>query len=147
MNRIFCGSKAEADALNAYVKLTRAAEKISTETHRHLSKAGLTDSQFSVLEAIYHLGPLSQREIAKKVLKSHGNITMVINNLEKRGLVERKRNSADRRFFSIELTGEGEILIDRIFPQHTAGIVRCFNSLTPAEQYELARLCRKLGLG
>jgi len=147
MKRTFCSNRAEVDALNTYVKLTRATEKITAETHRHLASADLTYSQFGVLEAIYHLGPLSQREIAKKVLKSHGNITLVINNLEKRNLVVRKCNPTDRRFFSVDLTAEGDALIKKVFPRHAAGIVRSFGRLTPAEQHELARLCRKLGRG
>lgn len=147
MQRTFHGNKTETDALNTYVKLVRVTEKITTATHRHLTDVDLTFSQFGVLEAIYHLGPLCQREIAKKILKSHGNITLVINNLEKRKLVKRRRNEADRRFFSIELTVEGETLIQGIFPRHVAGIVKCFAPLTAAEQHELARLSRKLGTG
>ena len=50
-------------ALNTYTKLMRAAESITARTHRHLSSKGLTISQFGVLEALYHLGPLSQKEI------------------------------------------------------------------------------------
>ena len=141
-----CGSKAEADALNIYLKLVRATDKITSETHRHLAAFGLTSSQFAVLEAIFHLGPLSQREIAHKILKSHGNITMVINNLLKRNLVARQRDDFDRRLYSVALTDQGGALVRTIFPRHTEKIVHCLNSLTPAERHELGRLCRKLGL-
>jgi len=147
MQNPFCGSKAEADALNAYLKLVRATEKVTTESHRHLSVVDLTSSQFAVLEALHHLGPLSQREIARKILKSHGNITLVINNLAKRNLVERRPCSSDRRAFSIELTETGAALIKKIFPHHAAGIAKSLSPLTAAEQHELARLCRKLGTG
>jgi len=146
MKKTFSGSQTEADALNTYLKLFRAAEKISVATHRHLTEAGLTSSQFAVLEACYHLGPLSQREIARKILKSHGNVTLVISNLEQRGLVERQRNQEDRRFYSVKLTGQGEALIEKVFPRHVYEIVRSLSPLTAAEQHELARLCRKLGM-
>lgn len=146
MKRSFHSSKPEADALNAYIKLMRASEKLSAVTHRHLTDHNLTNSQFAVLEALYHLGPLCQQEIGSKIQKSRGNVTTVINNLEKRKLIERQRNSDDRRFFRVALTALGERLASEVFPQHIAGIVRSFGSLTPAEQHELARLCRKLGL-
>jgi MarR family transcriptional regulator, 2-MHQ and catechol-resistance regulon repressor len=98
----YTGAKDEMRALNAYVKLTRASKTVSSRIHRHFGDAGLTVSQFGVLEAIYHVGPLSQAELAKKILKSTGNITMVIDNLEKRGLVRRERKQGDRRYYAVQ---------------------------------------------
>ena len=99
------GSRDEVRALSAFVKLIRASESVSARIHRHLADAGLTVSQFGVLEALYHLGPLSQSEIAKKVLKSTGNITLVIDNLEKRDLVKRERQKEDRRYYAVRGAG------------------------------------------
>ena len=140
------GNQKEIRALRTYVKLMRAAESVTARTHRHLSSTGLTISQFAVLEALYQLGPLSQREIGQKILRSSGNITMVIDNLEKRGLVRRERNEADRRFFIVHLTDKGYNLIDKIFPPHAAVIAEDLGALTAAEQDALGRLCKKLGL-
>lgn len=140
------GTKEEVKALSAFVKLTRASEAISTRVHQHLGEAGLTVSQFGVLEAIYHIGPLSQAELAKKILKSTGNITMVIDNLEKRGLVKRERKEGDRRYYAVTLTPAGQKLISGIFPRHAGKIVESMNVLTKAEQEKLGQLCRKLGL-
>jgi MarR family 2-MHQ and catechol resistance regulon transcriptional repressor len=136
----------EAKALNTYVKLMRATESVTARAHRQLSSFGLTISQFGVLEAIYHLGSMSQSEIGQKILRSSGNMTMVIDNLEKRKLVRRERNRADRRFFFIHLTDEGKKLISSIFPSHAAKIARELDVLTPAEQQTLGKLCKKLGL-
>ena len=140
------GNKTETRALKTYVKLMRAAESVTARTHRHLSSTGLTISQFAVLEALYQLGPLSQREIGQKILRSSGNITMVIDNLEKSGLVRRERNEADRRFYIVHLTDKGYKLIDKIFPPHAAVIAEDLGALTAAEQDALGRLCKKLGL-
>ena len=140
------GNKAETRALRTYVKLMRAAESVTARTHRHLSSTGLTVSQFAVLEALYQLGPLSQREIGEKILRSSGNITMVIDNLEKNGWVRRERNEADRRFFIVHLTDNGYNLINKIFPPHAAVITKDLGVLTAAEQDALGRLCKKLGL-
>jgi MarR family 2-MHQ and catechol resistance regulon transcriptional repressor len=124
----------------------RAAESMTTRAHRHLSSFGLTISQFGVLEALHHLGPLSQKDLGQKILRSSGNITMVIDNLEKRGLVRRKRDRQDRRFFIVHLTKEGNKLIQKIFPTHAAVISNELSVLTAAEQKTLGALCKKLGL-
>ena len=133
-------------ALNSYTKLMRAAETVTSRVGRTMSAAGLTISQFGVLEALYHKGPLCQRDIAAKILKSTGNITMVIDNLEKQGLVRRERTSEDRRFLTIRLTAQGETLISKVFADVETAIVGEMGALTTDEQDMLGRLCKKLGL-
>jgi MarR family transcriptional regulator, 2-MHQ and catechol-resistance regulon repressor len=146
MHKKYDKNNREHKALRTYVKLMRAAESVTARIHEHLSSNGLTLSQFAVLEALYHSGPLSQREIGQKILRSSGNITMVIDNLEKNGLVQRRRNQADRRLFIIHLTDSGYNLIRNIFPPHAQVIAKELGVLTAAEQDALASLCKKLGL-
>lgn len=141
------GTESEIRALNAYIKLMRATESVTARLTNFLQNEGLTISQFGVLEALYHLGPLNQRAIGEKMLKSGGNITTVIDNLEKRDLVKRRRCAEDRRVVYAHLTDEGYSLIAIYFPQHVAEIEREMNTLTPNELEELGRLCKKLGLG
>ena len=126
-------NKNEIHALNTFVKLIRAAETVSSRAHGHLRGCGLTVSQFGVLEALYHLGPMCQKDIAKKILKSTGNITTVIDNLEKQGLVRRERSDEDRRYFIILLTAAGVHIIKKIFPGHATQITALMNKLTMAE--------------
>lgn len=102
------GTEAEIRALDAYIKLSRAADSLTARIHRHLDASRLTISQFGVLEAIFHLGPLTQRDLAQKLLKSGGNMTLVIDNLEKRGLVRRDRQQKDRRCILVHLTKAGQ---------------------------------------
>ena len=139
------GPEEEVRALGAYVKLMRAAESTSARLGGLLAEAGLTDGQFGVLEALYHLGSLHQRELGEKLLRSRGNITVVVDNLERRGLVRRQRQAEDRRCVAVHLTPEGQRLIRAVFPRHAAQVARTLAVLTPAEQEELGRLCRKLG--
>ena len=141
------GPPAEKRALEAYVKLRRAEETVTGNLVRDMTKAGLTESQFGVLEALHHIGPLCQRELAGKLLKTSGNITMVIDNLEKSGWVQRQREQNDRRVVTVRLTGGGSRLIKRLFPRHARAVKAQMGALTVAEQKELARLCRKLGIG
>lgn len=139
------GTPAETRALDTYIKLRRAVNALSLREGEEMRKAGLTESQFGVLEALLHLGPLCQRELADKVLKSAGNMTTVVDNLERRSFVERKREGDDRRVVTVHLTKSGKQLIQGIFPSVVAVLVGGFSALTASEQEQLAALCRRLG--
>lgn len=139
------GSPAEVLALGTYVKLARAAESLTSRLAPRLAEHDLTTSQFGVLEALYHLGPMHQCELAQRILKTSGNMTLVIDNLEKRGLARRERSESDRRFIRVHLTDAGHDLIERIFPDHAGAIISELAVLTAEEQRQLGQLCRRLG--
>ncbi len=132
--------------LNTFIKLVRAAESVSSRVESHFASLGLTVSQFGILDALCHLGPLFQKDLARKILKSGGNVTMVIDNLEKRGLVERVRDESDRRHYLVRPTQAGERLIKDFFPGHVSRIVKEMSILTRTEQKTLGDLCKKIGL-
>ncbi len=133
-------------ALDTFIKFTRASSALESYLFHDGILEGLTPSQFGVLETLYHLGPLCQGEISHKLLKSTGNITLVLDNLEKRGLIERQRSREDRRMVTIVLTEAGRELIERVFPRQAALIAEAFSPLSPEEQRTLGELCKKLGL-
>jgi MarR family 2-MHQ and catechol resistance regulon transcriptional repressor len=139
------GTAAEIAALNAYIKLQRAAEAVAGRVHALLPPE-LTSSQFGVLEALHHIGPLCQGELAEKLLKSNANLTLVVDNLEKSGLVARARDPADRRFVVVKLTDRGQRLIARLFPRIARQVADELKLLSPAELDELGRLCKRVGL-
>lgn len=142
----YAGTLEAQRALNAYIALMRASDSVSARVHRHLAAAGLSISQFGVLEILYHLGPLSPRDLCSKLLRSSGNVTLILDNLEKRDLIRRERDQRDRRMVTIHLTEAGQELIAEVFPRQVDAIQADLSVLTPAEQDELRRLCRKLGL-
>lgn len=137
---------ARTAALDAYVKLVRASESVSARAHAPLA-GELTFTQFGVLEALFHRGPLSAGELAEKILKSPGNLTLVLANLERDGLVVRERDRADARRWIVSLTPAGRKRIGALFPRIAAAIAAEFAHLTSAEQAMLGELCKKLGLG
>jgi MarR family 2-MHQ and catechol resistance regulon transcriptional repressor len=132
-------------ALSTYVKLMRAANSARSYASRSLAGANLTLTQFAVLEALYHLGPMSLSDIARKVLTTGGNLTMVVGNLEKLGLARRQICPEDRRVLIVALTPKGKTLLRDIFPRHAAAIVEFLSVLSLEEQGRLGDLCRKLG--
>lgn len=146
MSTHYQGTSEERRALDLYIKLSRAAESVNQRVNRHLQDVHLTVSQFGVLEALYHLGPMTPGVLCDKILRSTGNLTLVIDNLEKRRLVARTQNPEDRRSTIIQLTAGGQALIEEIFPRHVATVVQEMVVLTAEEQSQLAALCRKLGL-
>lgn len=146
MGTYYKGSEREIKSLNAYIKLMRAAETVEARLSRLRAEDGITSSQFLVLEALYHIGPMNQRSLGEKLQKSGSNMVTVIDNLEKRKLVARQRDTADRRHIQVHLTEEGYTFIHRIFPRQLAGIMDEMGILTDEELTELGRMCKKLGL-
>jgi MarR family 2-MHQ and catechol resistance regulon transcriptional repressor len=142
----FDGSREERRAADAYVKLVRCASAVASRLEEDLRARGLNESTFGALEALLHLGPLSPRELGGKLFTSNPNVTKVLDVLEKKGLIVRMRRSdSDRRRVTVQLTPAGVAEAKRAFSSHLAEIVDDLATLTPREQEELARLCKKLG--
>lgn len=139
------GTAEEERALSAFINFMRAADSVVARLDAEIETRGLTHGQFAVLEALFHLGPLNQCDLARKLLRSGGNITVVIDNLEKRGWVRRERQKQDRRMVVVSLTSAGRRLISRIFPKHAAAITAEMSRLSAEEQDTLRALCRNLG--
>jgi MarR family 2-MHQ and catechol resistance regulon transcriptional repressor len=112
---------------------------------RSVEATGMCLSDFGVLEALLHKGPLPVSALGQKVLLTSGSITAAVDRLERAGLVERKDAEDDRRSRIVHLTPEGSKLIRKIFAQHTRDMEQAFSCLAAAERETLAGLLRKLG--
>ena len=141
------GKPTETRTLDTFIKLTRCNNSVLTYLSERNTLDDLTPSQFAVLEALYHLGAMNLGEISAKVLKSGSNLTTVVDNLERDGLVRRERSTADRRVIHIHITDPGRRKIETVLPVHVAALVEAFSVLNPEEQETLGRLCKKLGKG
>jgi MarR family 2-MHQ and catechol resistance regulon transcriptional repressor len=134
------------EAVRAYVKLMRAARAVTASLEHQLAAEGLTGTQLGVLEVILHKGPLTHRELGRKLLISAGNMTDVVDKLEARALVRRVRDAADRRQVRVELTARGRALIGKVFPRHAANIARAMRGLDKNQLRRLGNLLRTLGM-
>jgi MarR family 2-MHQ and catechol resistance regulon transcriptional repressor len=134
-------------ALNTWIKLARAFSTVNGKAVEHLRQNNITQPQFLVIEALGHLGPLKVGQICEKMLVSGGNMTLVLDNLEKQNLTERTHNKEDRRSLIIQLTKEGKKTFDKVFPAHAEYITELMSPLTSDEQKKLGELLKKLGLG
>ena len=143
----FKGSHAEMRTLDTFIKLTRCANSLFARLAERNTLGDITPSQFAVLESLYHLGSMNQGEVSTKVLKSGSNMTTVIDNLERDGLVKRERHEKDRRVINVHLTEAGKKKVEAVLPGHIAALVDEFSVLSASEQQTLAELCKKLGKG
>ncbi|MEA4906838.1 MAG: MarR family transcriptional regulator [Chloroflexi bacterium] len=141
----YSGDPATRLALDTFIKFTRAANAFQARLFQSPNLGDLTPSQFGVLETLYHLGPLCQGELSSKLLTSTGNMTLVLDNLEKRTYVQRVRDQEDRRLVRIHLTPQGEALIREVFPRVAEAIRSDLGVLSAEEQANLGHLCKKLG--
>jgi MarR family transcriptional regulator, 2-MHQ and catechol-resistance regulon repressor len=146
MGTRYKGTEKEMTALNTFIKLVRAAESTISRVNIALTKSNLTESQYAILDALYHIGPLFQKDLGNKLLKTGGNITLVIDNLEKRKLVERERREHDRRYFTIHLTKQGKSLFQKVFPGYLKAVIEEMQKLSRTDQVEMQRLCKVIGL-
>lgn len=146
MGTKYKGTKKEVSILNSFIKLTRAADSVRGRISSVINTSEITESQFYVLDSLYHSGPLTQKDIGEKVFRSGGNITLVIDNLEKQGYVKRVRGKEDRRYFTIHLTRSGKNLMDKIFPGFVKAVKEEMNVLGDMEHKRLQELCKKVGV-
>lgn len=129
--------------LSTLIAFTRAEHKIHNLEYSSIKKSGLTISQFGVLEALYSKGDLRICEIIEKILTTSGNITVVIKNLEKEGLVKRNPDSLDKRSTIISITDKGKNIIEEILPEHIKNINDIFSVLTDEEKILLKSILKK----
>jgi len=133
--------------MSMWVKLARATDTLASLTAKDIDTYGLTVPQFGVIESLGHLGPMKIGEMCSKKLMSGGNITVVVDNLEKQGLVERTKDETDRRAYVLRLTGKGEEKFKEMFPKHAIFIENVVSStLSEDELNQLSALLKKLGL-
>jgi MarR family 2-MHQ and catechol resistance regulon transcriptional repressor len=147
MGTKYQGTAEEILALDTYIKFIRSFDTVKGRIDGQQATGDLSGSQFGTLEMLYHLGPMNQKDIGQKLLISKSNVVTVIDKLEELGFVRRHRSEEDRRHVFVHLTKSGLQEIELILPRHVRAITEAMNRLSPQEQQEFGRLCRKLGLG
>ena len=135
-----------ADSTHLWLLLWRAYDSVREHADRHIASLGLGFSDFAVMEYLLHKGPSPVNIIGAKIRLSSGSITAAIDRLERKGMVERRDDPADRRARIVHLTAEGRKVIECAFADHEAAMERATSGLTPEERTLAISLLRKLGL-
>jgi MarR family 2-MHQ and catechol resistance regulon transcriptional repressor len=140
-------SEEEEKALRVWIALARCYVTFSRAVACKVAEYDLTAPQFGVLEALYHVGPLSLGELAEKLLVTGGNVTYVMDRLEAQELVVRERSGDDRRVVRAHLTTKGRATIEGVFPGHVEFVRGLVNGIDPKDQDTLRDLLKRLGKG
>lgn len=130
--------------LKALIALSRTTQAIHKRSAGLIAKFGLTMSQFTVLEALYHKGNMNINEIIQAVLSSSGNMTVVISNLEKLELITKSVHPDDKRSSLIAITQKGQEVIEEIFPHHLKDLQEVFQVLSQEEKELLIATLKKI---
>ncbi|MEA2206570.1 MAG: MarR family transcriptional regulator, and catechol-resistance regulon repressor [Blastocatellia bacterium] len=132
--------------VHVFLVLWKAARSVEAYAEKSITDLEMCGSDFAVLEALLHKGPLPVNEIGKKILLTSGSITVAVDRLEKRELVERRAHGTDRRAKIVHLTIAGRKLITRIYGEHAGDMeTLAAASLTKAERKTLINLLKKIG--
>ncbi|WP_270567017.1 MarR family winged helix-turn-helix transcriptional regulator [Clostridium beijerinckii] len=130
--------------LKAIIALSRCMQSVNKRELRIIKEGGLTYSQFGVLEVLYHKGDLRVSEILEKTLSTGGNMTVVIDNLAKDNLIERRPDPNDRRASLISISEKGRKLMSGLFPKHVDNLSEIFSPLNIEEKKSLINTLKKL---
>lgn len=135
----------EEEALRALTIFLRASGSVSNMLKKDMQSYGLNPTEFTVMEVLYSKGKQPIQIIGNKVLLASSSITYVIDQLEKKDLVERQVNENDRRVTLVSLTKEGHKLMEDIFPQHTDIICDLFSEVSDDDLLKLSENLKSIG--
>ncbi|HEV2446599.1 MAG TPA: MarR family transcriptional regulator, partial [Candidatus Sulfopaludibacter sp.] len=136
----------QTSGVHLWLILWKAYDTLRAHAECHIHSLGIGFSDFGVLEALLHKGPMPINTLGAKVRLTSGSITALVDRLAQKGLLERREDPADRRTRMVHLTPAGRKLISCAFADHEAAMDRATSGLTPAERAQAADLVRKLGL-
>ena len=148
MNRNHRAASAAEDDLSGihvWLVLWKASRAVEAQALRSIAEFGMVQSDFGVLEALLHLGPLSAKRLGQKVLLTSGSITAAVDRLADRGLVRREDDANDRRACIVHLTAPGRRLIEPAFAQHRAAMDELLAGFAIEDRRALLPLLRRLG--
>ncbi|QKY71051.1 MarR family winged helix-turn-helix transcriptional regulator [Lentibacillus sp. CBA3610] len=132
-------------SLKAFVVLMKASKSVTEYVKKDIDRYNMKTTDFAVLEALYHKGNLTVKQISEAVLINTGSMTYVIDKLEAKDLLERQHCSEDRRVVYIHITEKGKQLMDDIFPQHQEAIEEIFQNITDKEKEKVIDILKRIG--
>jgi MarR family transcriptional regulator, 2-MHQ and catechol-resistance regulon repressor len=135
----------DLSGIHLWLVLWKASRAVEAQAHRSIARFGMVQSDFGVLEALLHRGPLNAKQLGEKVLLTSGSMTAAVDRLADRGLVRREDDADDRRACIVQLTAAGRRLIERAFAQHRAEMEEALEGFPIEERRTLLPLLRQLG--
>jgi MarR family transcriptional regulator, 2-MHQ and catechol-resistance regulon repressor len=134
-----------AEGTHVFLIVWKTYRALLARADASVKRINLCDSDFRVLEALLHKGPLPVNVIGKKVDLTTGSITSAIDRLQEKRLVVRKNHPDDRRIRVVELTTKGRRLIEKAYAQHKLDMEKAVRGLSREERVVLVNLLKRLG--
>jgi MarR family 2-MHQ and catechol resistance regulon transcriptional repressor len=131
--------------VHTWLVMMKAMQAITRYALANFEKPGLGFSDFAVLEALLHKGPLPVNVIGPKVNLTPGSISVAVDRLVAKGLVSRAESSQDRRVRLVALTPRGKAVITPVFRAHAATMEKVFSSLSGDEMRQLEQQLKRVG--
>jgi MarR family 2-MHQ and catechol resistance regulon transcriptional repressor len=131
--------------VHLWLVLWKAFDALQVHALESIRSLGLGLSDFGVLEVLLHKGPLPVNALGAKIRLTSGSISIAIDRLEEKGLVERKDDPDDRRARIVHLSTQGRTLIECAFAAHACAMQRAASGLSKSERAAAIRLLKKLG--
>ena len=131
-------------SLHLWIAVNRATRSVVERLSRQVEGHGLTLTEFAVLEALLHKGALPIGEIGEIVLLTSGSMTYVVDKLERRGLLVRRRSDEDRRVLYADLTDQGRQTINAAFAEHAALLARIMAPLDRTDKRQAIAILGRL---
>ncbi len=119
-------------------------EKLSSWEHDVVRESGLTLPQMHTLEVLGQAPSLRMKDLAAKMGVTTGTLTMTVDRLEQRKLIERAPHASDRRSILVSLTDKGRVLFQEHHTLHLGLTAELASALTEAETDTLRSLLFKL---
>src|SRR5580700_10273878 len=136
----------ETSSAALWVVLARAYRSMAAFVERSIAALDIGLSDFMILEALLHKGPLTMSELSDAALITNASMTAAIDRLEDRSFVERVADKQDRRVRRVQLTAQGSALIKRLYVRHERDLDEVMSGISPTERAELRRGMKAIGL-
>jgi MarR family 2-MHQ and catechol resistance regulon transcriptional repressor len=147
MNTAKRKSKTDTSGIHLWLVLWKAFRSVEAHAHRHIAALDMCLSDFGMLEALLHKGPLTVKELSAKVMLTSGSMTVALDRLGRRGFVEREEDAVDRRIRMVRLTEGGKKLIRGAFEDHKQAMEEAVADVVQADREALILSLRRLGMG
>ena len=139
------GLRGKTPTRHVWLIMVKALSAIARQLDADLQRSGVSNTDFRVMEALLHKGPLPVNVIGPKVNLTPGAISVAVDRLEVRGLVARAEGKRDRRVRVVALTKEGEKVISPVYRRHAALLEHIFEPLSEDQRLSLENMLKLLG--
>lgn len=131
--------------LKPMITLFKAHKELMSFIKNDIKDTSFDINEFGVLEVIYHKKEITISNIKNKILLANSSLSYILDKLEKRDLIKRVKDGNDKRITYVSLTNKGNLISEKIFPEHYNNLKELFSVLSVEEKEILSNILKKIG--